>query len=293
MNALKNRFAELLAYGSADQGGQAGATNLAELALLAVEILTLSADPQSAVQASADTDLARRRLGALIADAERDLAEPGTGHQAGTGAGDEEEDEAEGIKRIAAALVDYLGGALHFAGNVEDYYNPSNSDLGWVLAKRRGIPITLALVYITVGRALGYELRGIGFPGHFLVGVYATREDVQPVQMIDPFRARLTSRAECMQALNQQSTPATQPTQALQIDESLFVAAAPAAVLLRLLENLKQIHLRNRAIGPALAALELQLLAAPDSFELHSQQAALVSQAFGREPGPGGKPELH
>jgi len=226
----------------------------------------------------------RRRLGALIADTERDLAEAGA--------------DAEGNEPAPAALVDYLGGALRFAGNVDDYYNPNNSDLGWVLAKRRGIPITLALIYIAVGRALGLELRGIGFPGHFLVGIYAPGESAHPHQIIDPFRARLTSREECMQTLTQQldqqrGGQPDGPIEPIDTDESLFVAAAPAAVLLRLLENLKQIHLRNRAIGPALAALELQLLAAPDSFELHSQQAALISQAFGRKPGAGDKPEVH
>jgi len=285
MNALKNQFAELLAV-TLVQESEAGEDSLAGLALLASEILAVSSDPQNTEQASADAALARRRMGALIADAEQDLAEPGAGVETVSGSGV--------MARASTALVDYLGGVLRFRGNVDDYYNPSNSDLGWVLARRRGIPITLALIYITVGRALGYELRGIGFPGHFLVGVYASRADTQPGQIIDPFRARLTSREECMRAIEQQQAPqAAGATQQTQIVESLFIAATPAAVLLRLLENLKQIHLRDHAIGPALAALELQLLVAPESFELRSQQEVLVSQAFGRKPGSGGKPELH
>ena len=58
---------------------------------------------------------------------------------------------------------------LGFAGNVNDYYDPDNSYLHRVLATRRGIPITLAVVYIELATQVGLTARGVSFPGHFLI----------------------------------------------------------------------------------------------------------------------------
>jgi regulator of sirC expression with transglutaminase-like and TPR domain len=69
-----------------------------------------------------------------------------------------------------------------FAGNSANYYDPCNSLLDVVITSKRGFPITLSLVLIAVGSRLGVELHGVGFPGHFLVGV-GDRQD----SFIDPF----------------------------------------------------------------------------------------------------------
>lgn len=64
-------------------------------------------------------------------------------------------------------------------GNVDDYYNPNNHYLDTVLASRRGVPITLSVLWMEVGRRVGIEMEGVGMPGHFLV--YAGG------QLVDPF----------------------------------------------------------------------------------------------------------
>jgi regulator of sirC expression with transglutaminase-like and TPR domain len=81
--------------------------------------------------------------------------------QRGADAGDE----------IAAiqALNRYLFQELGFRGNQQDYFDPRNSFLNDVLDRRLGIPITLSLIYLEVGRRLGLRLQGVAFPGHFLV----------------------------------------------------------------------------------------------------------------------------
>src|SRR5437867_3405967 len=56
-----------------------------------------------------------------------------------------------------------------FRGNTEDYYDPRNSYLNEVLERRLGIPITLSLVFMEVGKRLGLRLEGVGMPGHFIV----------------------------------------------------------------------------------------------------------------------------
>src|SRR3979490_2646139 len=67
------------------------------------------------------------------------------------------------------ALNRYLFDELGFSGNAADYYDPRNSFLNEVLDRRLGIPITLSMVYVEIGRRLGLALRGVSFPGHFLV----------------------------------------------------------------------------------------------------------------------------
>ena len=67
------------------------------------------------------------------------------------------------------ALNRYLFDELGFSGNAQDYYDPRNSYLNDVIERRLGIPITLAVVYIEIGRRIGLQLHGVSFPSHFLV----------------------------------------------------------------------------------------------------------------------------
>lgn len=73
---------------------------------------------------------------------------------------------------IAVALFGGAGhdASVHFSGNRSNYYDPENSLLHRVLDRRCGIPISLAVLLIEVGRRRGVELHGVGMPGHFLVG---------------------------------------------------------------------------------------------------------------------------
>src|SRR5919204_591812 len=73
-------------------------------------------------------------------------------------------------ERQVAALNALLFGEEGFRGNTASYYDPRNSYLNEVLDRRLGIPITLSLVYVEVGRRAGLPLSGVGFPGHFIVG---------------------------------------------------------------------------------------------------------------------------
>jgi regulator of sirC expression with transglutaminase-like and TPR domain len=70
----------------------------------------------------------------------------------------------------AAALARFLFKERAFAGNTVDYSDPANSYLDRVLDRRLGIPITLSVLMIEVGRRAGVALTGVGMPGHFLVG---------------------------------------------------------------------------------------------------------------------------
>jgi hypothetical protein len=78
--------------------------------------------------------------------------------------------KADSEETRAETLVEYLADELGFKGNAEDYYNINNSLLPEVIETRIGIPITLSLVYMLVGRRAGMAVHGIGLPGHFIIG---------------------------------------------------------------------------------------------------------------------------
>merc|ERR1712217_523495 len=80
--------------------------------------------------------------------------------------------EATRLYCVAAALCAFMDerGFRGCARSAEEYYRAENSLMHRVIELRRGIPITLALVYMEVGYAAGFELQGVNFPGHFLLG---------------------------------------------------------------------------------------------------------------------------
>ena len=81
------------------------------------------------------------------------------------------------------ALCDRLFGELGLRGAVEDYEDPRHSFVDQVLDRRTGIPITLAVVTMEVGRRLGVDLEGVGMPGHFLL-----RDPAEPDRYLDVYR---------------------------------------------------------------------------------------------------------
>ena len=138
----------------------------------------------------------------------------------------------------------YFFQELGFAGNVNDYYDAANSYLHVVLQTRRGIPITLALVYMEIAAQIGLVASGISFPGHFLVRLRMPRGDV----VIDPFTGQSMSR-DALDALlvpyrRRQALALGQTKDAADIVPlGLFLQAAPARdILARMLRNLKEIH---------------------------------------------------
>jgi regulator of sirC expression with transglutaminase-like and TPR domain len=130
---------------------------------------------------------------------------------------------------------------LGFAGNINDYYDPDNSYLHRVLSTRRGIPISLAVVYMELAQQIGLNVKGISFPGHFLMKLSVQAGDI----VLDPFNGASLSREELEERLEpyfeQHSYPGAIPL-------SYYLHAAhPREILARMLRNLKTLfveHLR-------------------------------------------------
>jgi regulator of sirC expression with transglutaminase-like and TPR domain len=121
-----------------------------------------------------------------------------------------------------------------FAGNRDDYYDARNSYLHHVIERRTGIPITLSVVTIEVGRRLGVPVIGIGMPGHFLV-----RDGADPDAFADPFAGRLLDRTGCERIFLETDTGAV-------FHDAYLAPVGTRAIVGRLLANLKGIHLARR-----------------------------------------------
>jgi len=136
-------------------------------------------------------------------------------------------------------LNHFFFGDLHFRANANDYYDPENSYLNRVIERRCGIPISLALVYIEIGRQAGIPLQGVAFPGHYLVKTRINGGEV----FIDVFdEGRSLTRGELEARLANHLPDDADPTLAL---AAHLNSARPRNTLARLLRNLKTIHLRD------------------------------------------------
>ena len=162
--------------------------------------------------------------------------------------------DASPLRRLQA-LSRYFFNELGFCANVNNYYDCRNSHLHEVLASRRGIPITLALLYCELAGQLGLTAHGVSFPGHFLVKLRMPQGEV----VIDPVNGRSLSRDE----LDERLAP-YRARHGLEGDFEtplgLFLQAAPPRdVLARLLLNLKEIH-RTGEDWPRLLAVQQRLV---------------------------------
>jgi regulator of sirC expression with transglutaminase-like and TPR domain len=138
------------------------------------------------------------------------------------------------LRQLNHCFFDELG----FRGNVNDYYDTRNSYLHEVLATRRGIPITLALLYVELAAHAGLRAHGVSFPGHFLVKLSLPRGEV----VIDPFSGQSLSREELESRLQPYRRRQRQLA-GVEVPLAVFLqAAAPRDILARLLANLKEIH---------------------------------------------------
>jgi regulator of sirC expression with transglutaminase-like and TPR domain len=166
------------------------------------------------------------------------------------------------------AVAVHLFGAEAFRGNVEEYYDPRNSYLDQVIDRRLGIPITLAVVMIEVGRRVGVDIEGVGMPGHFLVRDGAT--------LRDPFEgARPLTVEECesrFQAVHGADAP---------FHPSFLEPADATAIVARILANLRQVHLSRRDSSSLEWVLWLRAMLPTATIEERAERAGVLA-ALGR-----------
>lgn len=170
-------------------------------------------------------------------------------------------------RQTIAALNQVLFVEAGLRGNRREYYDPRNSFLNDVLDRGLGIPITLAVIYMEVGRRLGFPLFGVGMPGHFLLKHY----DIDGSEtLIDCFNGGdILSPRDCQRRLDE-----IYSGQMTLRPEFLF-AVSRRQILTRILNNLKAIYLSARNFRKALPLIDLLLVIYPRSPEDVKQRAML------------------
>lgn len=169
----------------------------------------------------------------------------GQGDRGGTGAG-------------AAALCEVLFRRHRLRGDTETYYEPANCCLHRALESERGMPITLAVIMIEVGRRAGITLHGVGAPFHFLVKY----EDEGGERYLDPFHGGRPIDRDQLAARLRQTNPAAGPSA-----EAFLSRVTKRQILQRILTNLKGACVRKRQFAEALETTEYLLALTPWAIE--------------------------
>ncbi len=165
--------------------------------------------------------------------------------------------DADVALRIGA-LNQFLFQEQGFEPNRKDYYDPRNSFLNDVLDRKLGIPISLSVLYLEIGQRIGLPLRGVSFPGHFLVKCRVN----QGLIILDPFAGGVSLS---MQDLQKRLREVRGGEVSRAIVASLLVAAEKKEILARMLRNLKSVYVQRDDVQAALSVIEWLMVLCPDS----------------------------
>jgi len=184
-----------------------------------------------------DAALARARLDSLAAEVADELAQV----------------DPDPVSALGAVI-----GRRHgFTGDASEYDHPHNSMLPIVLERRRGLPITLSVLYVAVARRAGIPLHGVGLPGHFVAGHFPAR-DARP-ELLDPFHAGVRIAVP-------------------DLPEALLRPWGPHDTTLRMINNLVAAFSRRGALADAIHAADLRLLLPVDPADM--EQLTLEARAL-------------
>lgn len=160
---------------------------------------------------------------------------------------------------------------LGFGGNLNDYYNPGNSYLDAVVSTRRGIPISLAVLWLELAQGLGLRAHGVAFPGHFMVKVNLPKGQV----VMDPLTGQSLSREDLVERLEPYRGRGSDPNAVGERGGdmnhepplALYLQAASARdILARMLRNLKEIHRTQEDWPRLLQVLNRLVVLLPDAW---------------------------
>jgi len=163
-----------------------------------------------------------------------------------------------GKPHVISMLNHFLFRELGYCGNHDDYYDPRNSCLNDVIDRRTGIPITLSILYMEVGRRLGLPLQGVSFPGHFLVKCVTDHG----VIVLDPFNRGISlSERDLRERLKQTSGSDDDTEVSLNL---LLRPASQREILTRLARNLKGIYADRGEFEKLIAVTNFIVAVNPD-----------------------------
>lgn len=189
---------------------------------------------------------------------------------------------ASGTARARAGMLAALMGRHRYGGDTETYGSPANANLIEVIERRRGLPVSLGILWLHCARAIGWPAHGLNFPGHFLLAVEgaAPRRPVRGASpqhvVVDPFSGGTVLDAHDLHALLQRiEGPGAE------LRPGMLQPMSARAVLLRLQNNIRGRRDVQGDVAAALACTEDMLRIAPDDVGLW-RDAALKNEWLDR-----------
>lgn len=187
-------------------------------------------------------------------------------------------------RELAEALAAALHGGFGYDGERAAYDDIRNADLAYVIERRRGLPVTLGILYIHTARALGAKAHGINFPGHFLTGLATERGSV----LIDPFHAGRMVDGDDLEGLLPRGTVLTEDHLAaltdrgtlIRLQNNILTRARAGEDWLRAALTLEQLT----RLTPESAGLRYELADAYARIERPNAARAQLEDALKREP---------
>ena len=155
---------------------------------------------------------------------------------------------------LIRALADTIAVRHGYAGDSATFDDPQNADLIRVIDRRRGLPVSLGILYIETARRLGVAAHGLNTPGHFLLAI----GDGERAKIVDPFNAGVV--------LSQEELRPAPP--AMQVDAGEYGPVSARDVVLRLLNNIRTRALAGKDTIRALTIMERMVLIAPRRADL-------------------------
>lgn len=179
--------------------------------------------------------------------------------------------DPDGAGDRIAALNHVLFGLHGFQGDAETYDDLQNANLIRVIDRRKGLPVALGILTIHLARAQGWDMRGLDFPGHFLL-----RLDVEGERrIVDPFHGGADLDAPALRALLKATAGAD-----AELEAHHYEPVTDREILLRLQNNIKLRLIRDRRVEAAVGVVDSMLLFAPDRPALW-REAGLMNAHIG------------
>jgi regulator of sirC expression with transglutaminase-like and TPR domain len=187
--------------------------------------------------------------------------------------------DAPALQRLRI-LNQFFFNELGYGGNVNNFYDPDNSYLNAVMRTRRGIPISLAVLWMELAHGLSLHVRGVAFPGHFMVKINLPKGQV----VIDPFNGHSLSREELAERLEPFKRHSGMVDE-FDVPLGLYLqAATPREILTRMLRNLKEIHHSQQDWQRLTAVLDRLVVLLPREWvEYRDRGMALAEQGRSAE----------
>lgn len=183
--------------------------------------------------------------------------------------GEAAHDSASAAGRAAAlrtVFVDRYG----YAGDTLTYDDLQNANLIRVIDRRKGLPVALGILYIHAGRAQGWDIAGLAFPGHFMIALEAGGART----IVDPFNGGRTPDAAELRKTLKESVGAE-----AELEPAHYATVGPREVLMRLENNIKLRLVRQDKFRRAAAVVEAMLALAPDNAPLWREAGILAARA--------------